>query len=125
MTDGWHNPFMSPRGVKSMEEVNYKISYKTKSVEAYLEDASKNCRKRFRYYMNVDEDQSAVTSNTASVRDSFDRASKNSEAVAKRMAALRKKNPQAAETRSKDKLRKKNREYACLEEAINKQEELF
>ena len=36
MTDGWHNPFMSPRGVKSMAEVNYKVSYKSKSVEAYL-----------------------------------------------------------------------------------------
>ena len=36
MTDGWHNPFMSPRGVKCMAEVNYKVSYKSKSVEAYL-----------------------------------------------------------------------------------------
>lgn len=75
--------------------------------------------------MNVDEDESAYTSNTSQVRDSFDKASKNSEAVARRMAALKKKNPLAAETRSRDKLRKKNPEYACLEEAINKQEELF
>ena len=123
MTDGWHSPFMSPRGIKSMAEVNYKITYKTKSVEAYLEEASKNCRRRYRYYMNVDEDESAYTSNTSQVRDSFDKTSKNSEAVAKRMAALKKRNPQAADARSRDKLRKKNPEYKCLEDAINRQEE--
>ena len=125
MTNGWHNPFMAPRGIKSMAEINYKVIYKTRSVEAFLEDASRNCRKRYRYYMNVDEDESAYTSNASQVRDSFDKTSKNSEAVARRMAALKKKNPQAADTRSKDKMRKKNPEYACLEEAINKQEEMF
>ena len=125
MTSGWHNPFMAPRGIKSMSEVNYKVVYKSKSLEAFLEDASKNCRRRYRYYMNADEDESAYTSNASQVRDSFDRTSKNSDAVAKRMAALKKKNPLAAENRSKAKLRTKNPEYACLEEAINKQEELF
>ena len=58
MTDGWHNPFMSPRGVKSMAEVNYRVKYKSKAVEAYLEEASKNCRRRYRYYMNADEEES-------------------------------------------------------------------
>ena len=123
MTDGWHNPFMSPRGIKSMAEVNYKITYKTKAVEAYLEEASKNCRRRYRYYMNVDEDESAYTSNTSQVRESFDKTSKNSKAVSERMAALKKRNPQAADARSRDKLRKKNPHYKCLEDAINKQEE--
>ena len=62
MTGGWHNPFMAPRGIKSMQEINYKVTYKSNSVAAYLEDASKSCRKRYRYYMNVDEDESAYTS---------------------------------------------------------------
>ena len=123
MTDGWHNPFMSPRGVKSMAEVNYRVTYKSKAVEAYLEEASKNCRRRYRYYMNADEEESQYTSNASQVRDSFDKSSKNSEAVARRMAALKKKDPKAAEQRSRAKLRTKNPEYACLEEAINKQEE--
>ena len=37
MTAGWHNPFMQPRGVKSMEEINYNINYKRNSRKVYLE----------------------------------------------------------------------------------------
>ena len=56
MTCGYHMPYMHPRGIKSMEEINYSVTYKKLSVQKYLEKASKQCRSRFQYFMNVDED---------------------------------------------------------------------
>ena len=37
-----------------MEEINYKIKYKANSLQQYLETASRNCRARFKYYMNAE-----------------------------------------------------------------------
>jgi len=56
MTGGWHMPFMQQRGIKSMEEVNYSLTYKRLSLQKYLERASKNTCSRFQYFMNVDEE---------------------------------------------------------------------
>ena len=55
MTGGWHNAFMAPRGVKSMEEISYKVVYKKNSLKKFLEAASKTCMKKNKYYMNAPE----------------------------------------------------------------------
>lgn len=41
-----------------MQEINYKINYKKKSLKAYLEAASKNTRARNKYHMNATFDSS-------------------------------------------------------------------
>lgn len=38
-----------------MGEINYSVTYKKLSLQKYLEKASKKCRSRFQYFMNVDE----------------------------------------------------------------------
>ena len=44
MTGGWHYPFLMPRGIKTMAEVRYTVSYKKLSLKKYMERASYNCR---------------------------------------------------------------------------------
>ena len=56
MNDGYNNPFMAPRGITNMDEISYKINYKKLSMQKYLEKVSLKCRKRFKYYMNVQEE---------------------------------------------------------------------
>lgn len=53
MTGGWHNAFMAPRGIKNMEEINYKVKYKKNSLKRMLEQASRHCIKRNKYNLNM------------------------------------------------------------------------
>ena len=62
MTDGYHMPFLMPRGIKSMEEIKYPMIYKRLSLQKYLETASMNCRRKFQYFMNQDEEDDLKSS---------------------------------------------------------------
>ena len=53
MSGGWHNPWVQPRGITCMDEINYQITYKKESVRVYLLQASRNCRARYKYFMNA------------------------------------------------------------------------
>lgn len=57
LTAGYHYPFMSPRGIDCMDDINYEIVYKKTSLQKYLQQASKKCRAKFKYYMNVQEEE--------------------------------------------------------------------
>lgn len=61
---------MAPRGINSMEEVNYKVTYKRNSLKVFLEQASKNCRARNKYFMNLDTEE--ASSNISQVRNSLE-----------------------------------------------------
>ena len=99
-----------------MEEISYKVVYKKNSLKKFLEAASKTCMKRNKYYMNViDNVGSEAASNVSQTRNSIEslpsvtsrgRSNKNKKGM--------------SEARTKSKLRKQNREYATLEDAINK-----
>ena len=60
---------MAPRGINSMEEVNYKVTYKRNSLKVFLEQASKNCRSRNKYFMNLETEDA---SNISQVRNSLE-----------------------------------------------------
>ena len=57
MTDGWHNAFMMPRGIKDLDEINYKMTYKKKSLKKWFEHASRKCRHRYKYHMNAQDQE--------------------------------------------------------------------
>lgn len=40
-----------------MDDINYEIVYKKTSLQKYLQQASKKCRAKFKYYMNVQEEE--------------------------------------------------------------------
>ena len=61
LTGGWHNPFMAPRGIQNMDEINYQVGYRKNSLKKILEAASFNCRERNKYYMNSVEDEQAAS----------------------------------------------------------------
>ena len=97
-------PFMSPRGIANMEEVNYNINYKKLSLQKFLEKASRNCRKRYKYYMNSKEpelDMSSQRSLGVGSRDKDNISSPSS----KRAAEVRKRSERVAEAKAKAKLR--------------------
>ena len=60
---------MAPRGINNMEEVNYKVTYKRNSLKVFLEQASKNCRSRNKYFMNLETEDA---SNISQVRNSLE-----------------------------------------------------
>ena len=107
-----------------MAEVKYSVTYKKPSLQRFLEKASKNCRGRFQYFMNIDDDAkrkaaaAANTSQTGTVTDDGG----TSQATSKRAG-----NYSMAQmgARTKSKLRRKNPHYATLEDAIAKNEEKF
>jgi len=102
-----------------MAEVNYCINYKKISLQRFLERASKNCRGRFQYFMNKDETAKTTAAAKANATATEDGTS---ESTAKRMVA---RNGSTMDARSKSKLRRKNPNFATLEDAIAKQEEKF
>ena len=53
MTGGWHSAFMAPRGIKNMDEINYRVKYKKNSLKRMLVQGSLNCIKRNRYFLNT------------------------------------------------------------------------
>ena len=103
-----------------MEEVSYKVSYKKNSLRKFLEAASKGCIKRNKYYLNVIEGVGSDASNISQTRNSIE--SLPSVGSRGRSHKLKK---GMSDARTKSKLRRNNREYATLEDAINKQEEMF
>jgi len=40
-----------------MDEIKYPVVYNRISLQKYLEKASKNCRAKFQYFMNPDEEE--------------------------------------------------------------------
>ena len=117
MSAGYHNPWIQSRGISSMEEINYNVTYKKESLKMFLLQASRNCRKRYKYYMNAQEDEvdlSSIENNSVSSRSP-------------RKLVTQKLNSTISKTdaRARAKIRKNNPEYAFLEDAIKKQEEQF
>lgn len=61
---------MAPRGIKNMEEINYKVAYKKRSLKIFLEQASRNCRAKNKYFMNAGDE--ADMSNISQTRNSVE-----------------------------------------------------
>ncbi len=57
LNDGYSYPFMAPRGIQDMEEIKYQIDYRKPSIKKFLTIVSRNTRKKFKYYMNVQEEE--------------------------------------------------------------------
>ena len=115
MTSGYHMPYMHPRGIKNMQEINYSVTYKRLSLQKYLEKASKTCRSRFQYFMNVDEDDRNSQTHDG---DSHSASNRTMARRAGRASGL-------TSRKSTNKMRRNNPNFATLEDAIAKQEEKF
>ena len=73
MNNGYHMPFLMPRGIRSMKEINYQITYQRLSIQKYLELASRECRSRFMYFMNADDEEDFAASDCFTPTESADR----------------------------------------------------
>ena len=104
-------PYMHPRGIKSMEEVDYSITYKKPSIQKWLEKSGRKCRGRFQYFMNVDEDDKTDGTN----EDSHSQSTRRRQGRASGLTSRK----------STNKIRRANPNFATLEDAIAKQEEKF